>query len=111
MRSVSVALDAAHIQWHCAGGPDLELSGLALCPTHHKVFDRGAFTVNADLLILVSEHVADTGRGGDILLRFHGRAMDGSKSPEQKPDPEFLAWHRREVFEEKARALPPLEHA
>ena len=29
--SVSVALDAAHIRWHQAGGPDREGNGLALC--------------------------------------------------------------------------------
>ncbi len=38
--SVSIALDAAHIHWHQAGGPDLESNGLALCILHHKTFLR-----------------------------------------------------------------------
>jgi putative restriction endonuclease len=53
--SVSIALDAAHIRWHQAGGPDLERNGLALCVLHHKTFDLGAFTVNQDGLLLVSD--------------------------------------------------------
>jgi putative restriction endonuclease len=44
--SVSIALDAAHIRWHQAGGPELERNGLALCVLHHKTFDLGALTVN-----------------------------------------------------------------
>lgn len=35
-----VALEAAHIKWRQAGGPDLEVNGLALCSLHHKLFDR-----------------------------------------------------------------------
>jgi putative restriction endonuclease len=41
--SVSIALDAAHIRWHQAGGPDEECNGLALCVLLHKTFDLGAF--------------------------------------------------------------------
>jgi hypothetical protein len=43
--SVSIALDAAHIRWQQAGGPDDESNGLALCMLHHKTFDLGAFAV------------------------------------------------------------------
>jgi putative restriction endonuclease len=41
--SVSIALDAAHIRWHQAGGPDREGNGLALCVLHHKLFDLGGW--------------------------------------------------------------------
>jgi putative restriction endonuclease len=53
--SVSIALDAAHIRWHQANGPDLEINGLALCSLHHKTFDLGAYTVNAEGILLVSD--------------------------------------------------------
>nr|WP_019153513.1 HNH endonuclease [Robertmurraya massiliosenegalensis] len=39
-----VGVEAAHIKWHQAGGPDVEENGLALCTMHHKLFDRGVFT-------------------------------------------------------------------
>jgi putative restriction endonuclease len=44
--NLSIALDAAHIRWHQAGGPDVEGNGLALCVLHHKTFDLGAFTAS-----------------------------------------------------------------
>lgn len=40
-----VALDAAHIRWHAAEGPDSLDNGLALCALHHRLFDHGALTV------------------------------------------------------------------
>src|SRR5262249_24164345 len=46
--TVSIALDAAHIRWHHAGGPDTEVNGLALCVLHHKTFDLGAFTLHRE---------------------------------------------------------------
>jgi len=39
--SVSIALDAAHIRWHQAGGPETESNGLALCVLRERtVTDR-----------------------------------------------------------------------
>jgi HNH endonuclease len=53
--SVPIALDAAHIRWHQAGGPDREGNGLALCVLHHKTFDLGAFTLSPAGVLLVSD--------------------------------------------------------
>ena len=43
-----VALEGAHIRWHCAEGPDEVRNGLALCALHHSLFDAGAFTLDVD---------------------------------------------------------------
>lgn len=51
-----VALEAAHIKWYQAGGPDTEVNGIALCVLHHQLFDRGAFTLSDEMNILVSTH-------------------------------------------------------
>ena len=64
--SVSIALDAAHIRWHQAAGPDQKNNGLALCVLHHKVFDLGAFTLNGEGGLLVSDRVNGT-------VEFHER--------------------------------------
>ena len=48
--SVSIILEAAHIKWHQAGGPDEESNGLALGVLHHKAFDLGALPSPDDLL-------------------------------------------------------------
>lgn len=43
------------LSWHQAGGPDEESNGLALCTMHHKLFDRGVFTLSDDLNVMVSD--------------------------------------------------------
>ena len=39
----SVGLEAAHIKWFQAGGPDIENNGLALCALHHKILGHSRF--------------------------------------------------------------------
>ncbi len=43
--SSSIALDAAEIRRHQAGGPETESNGLAPCVEHHQTFDLGVFTL------------------------------------------------------------------
>ncbi len=103
--TVSIALDAAHIRWHQANGPDEERNGLALCVLHHKVFDLGVFTVNAEGVLLVSEQANGTAGFGELLLRHHGTRVRPPQRPEWNPDPAFLGWHRQEVFKGAARYI------
>ena len=93
-----LALEAAHIKWHEAKGPDTVANGLALCALHHDLFDSGAFTLVPELRVLV----ADSVRGAGVetaLRRYHGEPL---RAPPRggfpKPAPEFLVWHRSEVF-------------
>src|SRR5215468_9348034 len=69
--SVSIALDAAHVRWHQAGGPAVESNGLALCVLHHKVFDLGAFTVTPGGLLLVSAQANGTAGFHEALIARH----------------------------------------
>lgn len=97
LRHQLLALEAAHIMWHQAGGPDVEVNGLALCATHHKLFDMGAFTVTEELKMLVSDEVNGIG-AQDWLIRHDGKSI---KPPQKKafyPKPEYTAWHVNEVF-------------
>jgi putative restriction endonuclease len=45
LEDTTIGLDAAHIKWRQAYGPDTATNGLALCAIHHKLFDLGAFTL------------------------------------------------------------------
>jgi putative restriction endonuclease len=101
--SVSIALDAAHIRWFQAGGPDEEGNGLALCVLHHRTFDLGAFTVNHDGFLLVSDHTHGTAGFHEALTSRHGKPVRPPQRPEWKPAPESLDWHAREVFKGAAR--------
>ncbi len=100
-----VALEAAHIKWHQAGGPDSEENGIALCTMHHKLFDRGAFTLTDDMTLKVSEIAHGTVGFQDWLMIFHGRSIRPPQRPAYYPESTFVDWHVREVFKGYARAL------
>jgi len=101
--NVTVGLEAAHIKWHQAAGPDTADNGLALCSIHHKVFDRGVFTISDDRVMVVSDHANGSEGLESVLLRFHGRPIREAQRPEWLPNTQFLDWHRREVFKGMAR--------
>jgi putative restriction endonuclease len=103
--SVSIALYAAHIRWFQAGGPDNESNGLALCVLHHKTFDLGAFTVNRDGVLLVSDQAHGTDGFEEALMRHHGTAVRPPQRQEWMPAPASLDWHAREVFKGAAREV------
>lgn len=104
-----VALDAAHIRWKQAGGPDTRPNGIALCALHHRLFDRGAFTIEPTddgpdgRRVLVSEQAHGQGGLEPSLLAFHGRGLRGPQHPDHGPASGHLDWHRREVFRGAAR--------
>lgn len=100
--SVSIALDAAHIRWHQAGGPDTESNGLALCVLHHKTFDLGAFTLANDVLV-VSDQANGTAGFAETLMAYHGRPIRSPQHPDWRPEPKHVEWHGREVFKGAAR--------
>lgn len=103
--SVTVGIEAAHIKWHQAGGPDTISNGLALCSLHHKLLDLGAFTILEDLRLVVSEHVHGGEGFESALLFYHGKKIRSPQNPETAPAINHLAWHRREVFKEKGRFI------
>jgi len=104
MDNAPVGLDAAHIRWKQERGPDVETNGLALCTLHHRLFDRGAFTVGAELNVRVSRHAV-----GDSLepwlMKFHGERIRSPQEEGFAPAKRFLAWHGREVFRAPARSF------
>ena len=102
----SAGIEAAHIKWRHAGGPDIEPNGLALCTLHHKVFDLGGFTINADRLTLVFSQAISGETQRDWLLGFHGKSLLRPQSKTYLPDRKFLDWHRNTIFKAPGRELP-----
>jgi len=100
-----IALEAAHIKWYQAGGPDTEVNGIALCSLHHKLFDRGAFTLSDEMNILVSTHVNGTTGFQEWLMNFHGKKIISPQRKTYCPDMEFVEWHVSEVFRGEYREL------
>lgn len=100
-----IALEAAHIKWKAAGGPNEAVNGLALCVLHHKLFDRGAFTLSKQLEILVSENAHGSVGFQEWLMRFHGKRINFPQRQSYYPERAFISWHVREVFQGNYREL------
>ena len=96
--NVPLALDAAHIRWHQALGPSITSNGLALCSLHHKLFDRGAFSLTDGLEVQISQRVNGSSGLVEILLRFGGTSIAAPNIRTAKPAIEHVRWHRHEVF-------------
>lgn len=100
-------LEAAHIHWHTAGGPDIEPNGLSLCALHHKLFDMGAFTLEpSSLKVVFSEHAMSGSRGMTGELKHHGQGLLGPIGDQVLPGPNYLKWNWVNVFKREARTLP-----
>jgi len=88
-------VQAAHIRPVEHRGPDSVRNGIALCGTMHWMFDRGLISIDDDhTLLLAKDRVPDTVSrllGGNSSLILPKRA-------DLQPHPQFLDYHRREVF-------------
>ena len=92
-----LALDAAHIRWHGADGPDEVGNGMALCVMHHKLFDTGAFTVApGDLTVIVARSIG--GSGSEEWLERFDRQPLLVRPERHPPEAAHLRWHTSEVF-------------
>ncbi len=100
-----IALEAAHIKWSQAGGPDTEVNGMTLCALLHKLVDRGPFTLSDKMEILVSDQAYGTAGFREWLMNFHGKKINPPQRKNYYPDMKFTIWHVREVFQGEYREL------
>lgn len=101
----TICIEAAHIKWHSAGGPDSVNNGIALCTLHHKLFDLGAFTLDENRQFLVSEKVVGTD-GFDLwLAHYHGEVIKKPVRAVYEPRVEYIAWNQDQVFKMPGREL------
>ncbi|MGD9546708.1 MAG: phosphorothioated DNA-binding restriction endonuclease [Candidatus Krumholzibacteriia bacterium] len=100
-----LGLEAAHIKWHQAGGPDIESNGLALCTMHHKMLDLGAISLSPERKILVSQDVNGLNGVDEWLLRFNHQRISHPLTKDHIPSGEFIKWHREQVFKTPEREL------
>ena len=104
-----LGLEAAHIKWHAAGGPDDVSNGLALCGFHHNAFDRGAWglePVENGFRILVSSEVHGQSPALGWLRDFHGEGLRHPLLDPEIPLPDHVEWHKEQVFRQPALPVP-----
>ena len=96
-----LGLEAAHIKWHSAGGPDEVPNGLALCSIHHKALDRGALGLASTAKgykVLISDKVHGESDATRWFWDCQAMPLQHPRSSTFAPKPEFVQWHTREVF-------------
>lgn len=73
-------------------------NGLCLCAMHDRAFDKGLISVGLKLQLIVSP-IVETSRGKFIKLALSSFENKSIRPPTRfPPKPEFLAWHRKNVF-------------
>lgn len=103
MDSGDLALEAAHIKWHQAGGPDEIQNGLALCAIHHKALDRGAIGLRDDMIILISSEVHGQSWIMEWFASFKGHKVRNPSRLDWSPKYDYIRWHAEQVFRGPAR--------
>lgn len=104
LRDTLVDLEAAHIRWHCYDGPDTIPNGLALCSSHHKLFDWGAISMERDsksYRILLAFTLNSSGPIESWLEQLRGTNLLLPHDEQHWPDPNFVEWHLDQVFEKQ----------
>lgn len=89
-------VQAAHIRPVSQAGPDTVRNGLALSGTLHWMFDRGLVSVAEDHRILISHNKVPD----DVVRRLvmPGQRLHLPRDERKHPHPEYLRYHREEVF-------------
>ena len=93
-------VDAAHIHDFSDSGNNDPRNGLALSKNAHWQFDRGLWSISDDFRVKVNRDAfLEAGVPGQRLADFDGHRLFLPGDPTYWPDPDNLAWHRRNKFE------------
>jgi putative restriction endonuclease len=98
---IPLGIQLTHIHWHSHGGEFSLANALALCTLHQKLFDVGGFTISDDLRLEISSRLHIEAPGGSgWIMPIPGSRLHTPEHPDDRPHPDNLAWHRREVYRE-----------
>lgn len=91
-------LEAAHIKWHQAGGPDEVPNGIALCVVHHKALDRGVIGLKDDMTVAISAELHGQSWAKEWFEEFKGKPISTPTRAEWHPKSDYVRWHFEQVF-------------
>ena len=74
----ATGIDAAHVRWHSADGPDILENGIALCKLHHWAFDKGILGIDPSNIIRVAGAFVSQVEGGLPLKSLAGERKRGN---------------------------------
>lgn len=103
----AVGIDAAHVRWWAADGPDVVDNAVCLCALHHKLFDRGAIGLTTDHKLTVSSRfIGRSPAAEQLVLTLVDRPLSRPQPGASLPAARHVSWHATEVFRGPPRALP-----
>jgi putative restriction endonuclease len=92
-------IDAAHIHQFADSQNNETRNGIALCKNAHWLFDNGLWTITEDYTVKVAlGHFTEEAPDQNALSEYQGKMIRLPSDPTLYPDPDHLAWHRRERF-------------
>jgi putative restriction endonuclease len=96
----SVGIEAAHIKMFSFGGTNNVTNGIALCSLHHKLFDAGALTIEAESLeVRISSRFSGLSSGVGLLIQSaRTRVKHLPLRTSSSPGYESLKWHNSQIF-------------
>jgi len=98
--SAGSIVDAAHIHRFADSRNNEPRNGLALCKNAHWLFDQGLWTVSDDYRVVVALGAfSESSPDGKALTEYHGHRIRLPVDPNLQPNPIYLAWHRKRVFQ------------
>ena len=102
----AIGVEAAHVRWWAAAGPDDVSNGIALCSIHHKLLDRGAIGITDDLKVAVSQHfLGNSDAARQLVLSLVEQPISSPQPGHDPPRRSHILWHRDQVFRAPARML------
>ncbi len=90
-------IDAAHILPFHRFKNDNIRNGLALCKSHHWLFDHGLISVDTHYNTLVADSI-EIEMPVNVLRQYHRAPIILPREAEKYPAPAALKWHRENVF-------------
>lgn len=92
-------VDAAHIHQFADSRSNDPRNGIALSKNAHWMFDQGLWTITDDYTIkIANQEFAEEHPHGRALSAFEGETILLPTDVNLRPDPDYLAWHRRKKF-------------
>jgi putative restriction endonuclease len=91
-------VEAAHVKWHCHGGPSTVANGLCLCTLHHKALDRGVIGLDDRFRLLVSDHLEENEHTHHAFFLLADRQIRDPRRGHEAVAPEYRSWHRKNCY-------------
>lgn len=91
-------LEAAHIRWANAKGPDQLCNGICLCRMHHHALDKGAIKIDKDMRVQLSPRLSMSPEVDNLFARFSDKEIRLPRNAADHPHLTMLEWHWSEVF-------------